>query len=293
MMTEYHERRHSRWGGRAVKGGIALLCAFVLAIGLAAPVFASPGVGSGADQVDEDGLDLNRYSKWSRPLLDVVVALDPGHNGGNAENRQAIAQRVSDGRGEATACDTVGTRTHSGYAEHELTFDVAEVLSERLEYLGATVLFTRTDDTGVGPCVDLRGRFAEDNDVDLMLSLHASGGRTTVFNDGERAGPGFYVTVSDPALSASQADPSRELAEAVVTGLLEGGLPANQDVEEAIAGRDDLASLNFARRPAVRVNLGQMRDRTEAEFMESEEGRAAYAEALAQGVVLWHRDDAR
>lgn len=297
-MTEQDQRTTGR-GGRSVRAAVAVLCAFVLAIGLAGPVFAQPG----EDLPDEDdatarsSLDLSRYSKWTRPLLGVVVGVDPGHNGGNILDLDAVSERVSDGRGGAGSCDTVGTSTASGYAEHELTFDVAQLLTERLQYLGATVVATRTDNDGVGPCVDVRGRFAEDNDVDVMLSLHAASSTTSaaVQGPGSQAEltPGFFVVVSDPALSPSQAEPTRDLAEAIVEGMTAEGLEPNSDIDEAIAGRDDLATLNFARRPAVRVYLGQMHHHDEAQFMESEDGRVIYAEALAQGVVLWSRGEAR
>lgn len=276
-MTEGNQplRRGMPGVGRA----IAVLCALVLGLGFAAPAFAEPG--------DDGGLDLNRYSKWTRPLLGVVVGLDPGHNGGNFADLRATSQRVSDGRGGFTPCDTLGTSTMGGYTEHELAYDVAQVLTERLEYLGATVVSTRTDNDSIGPCVDVRGRFAEDNDVDLLLSLHASSNQ-------DRTRSGFHVAVADPALSPSQDGPSRQLAEAVVQGMGAAGLHPHPGVADGIAERADLATLNFARRPAVQVELGEMQNPADAELMTSEEGRLTYAEALAESVVLWHegRDDA-
>jgi len=249
----------------------------------ASPVGAvTPGAAPAwsRDSDDDSRLELSGHSKWTRPLLGVVIGLDPGHNGGNVEDMARISERISDGRGGATACDTPGRSTHNGYREHEFTFEVAQLLTEQLEFLGATVVSTRDDDVGVGPCGDLRGRFAEDHDVDAMLSLHAISSR-------EPEDTGFMVIVADPPVAASQEEPSRELAQSVADAMEVAGFEPSPEADDVVAGRADLAALNFARRPAVRVELGQMYHRAEAELMASEEGRIAYAEALAEGVLNW------
>ena len=55
-----------------------------------------------------------------------VVVLDPGHNGGNAGAADEIAREVPDGRGGTKPCNTTGTDTAGGYAEHAFAFDVAQ-----------------------------------------------------------------------------------------------------------------------------------------------------------------------
>src|SRR5687767_6671363 len=58
------------------------------------------------------------------PLSGIVIALDPGHNGGNAAHAAEIRQPVWIGNGYKP-CNQVGTSTVSGYPEHAFTFDVA------------------------------------------------------------------------------------------------------------------------------------------------------------------------
>ena len=58
------------------------------------------------------------------PLSGIVIALDPGHNGGNAAHASQIATPVWIGTGWKP-CNKVGTSTPSGYPEHAFTFDVA------------------------------------------------------------------------------------------------------------------------------------------------------------------------
>jgi N-acetylmuramoyl-L-alanine amidase len=55
------------------------------------------------------------------PLAGVVIALDPGHNGGNASHLSTINRLVFVGNGWK-ACNTVGTSTRTGYAEHAFNF---------------------------------------------------------------------------------------------------------------------------------------------------------------------------
>ena len=92
------------------------------------------------------------------PLQDKVIALDPGHNGGNAAHPSYINRQV-DVITERKACDTIGTQTDAGYPEHAFTFDVAVRLAALLRAQGATVVFSRSNDTGVGPCITERAAF--------------------------------------------------------------------------------------------------------------------------------------
>jgi N-acetylmuramoyl-L-alanine amidase len=109
-----------------------------------------------------------------------VVVLDPGHNGGNAGAADEIAREVPDGRGGTKPCNTTGTATSgrgtsAGYAEHAFAFDVSQRAAAVLRSAGVTVLLTRTDDVGVGPCVDARAAAANDVDADVAVSVHADG----------------------------------------------------------------------------------------------------------------------
>lgn len=270
----------------ALRGVLGAACAGVLALSLSVPAGADT---TEPDTPEPDGTSTSQPTRAARsgmPLLGWRIALDPGHNGGNAADPAAISELVSDGRGNLKPCNTTGTETASGYAEHEFTFDVATRLQERLERLGATVLLTREDDDGVGPCVDVRGRFAEDVDADLMISIHGNGSASTTAE-------GFFAIVSDPAISPSQGAPSLDLAEDLIAALTDAGFPPSTTVEGALSLRDDLATLNFARRPAVMLELGEMRNPDEAAVMESEDGRQQYADAIAAGVVAWAEDHAR
>jgi N-acetylmuramoyl-L-alanine amidase len=209
-----------------------------------------------------------------------VVVLDPGHNGRNAAEPDAIGRRVPDGRGGEKACNTTGTATDAGYPEHAFTFDVATRVAQRLEAAGVRVVLTRPDDNGVGPCVDERGRAGEAAGAAAVVSIHA---------DGADAGAsGFHVAYSDPPLNPVQAGAARELATALRDALRVRGFPdADYIGRDGLSSRADLAGLNHATRPTALVECANMRHAGEAALVSSPEGRERYAAAITEGVLAF------
>lgn len=123
-------------------------------------------------------------------VVPTVVVLDPGHNGGNAAASTEINRLVPAG-GITKPCNTTGTQTNAGYAEHAFTLDVAQRSAELLRARGMTVVLTRADDVGVGPCIDQRAAIANAAGATLTVSIHA---------DGAAAGVrGFHVIEPDLA----------------------------------------------------------------------------------------------
>ena len=245
-------RRTRRWG-----------CATLIVVSMVMAAWSSPAAAATAA-----GL----------PLTGIVIALDPGHDGGNASHLAAINRLVWIGNGWK-ACNTVGTSTRSGYPEHRFTFAVALRVKARLEALGATVAMTRTTDIGWGPCVDARGRFGAAVHAQLTVSIHGDGAPTS--------GRGFFVM--KPGLVAGYTDDIRSrsavLATSVRAGLVSAGLPvANYYATNGIISRTDLGTLNLSNVPAVMVELGNMKNSTDAARMTSLIGRDRYAAGLVSGI---------
>lgn len=239
------------------RGPIAVLCAIAL---LALPL--------GRPTADAASL----------PLAGVVIALDPGHNGGNASHTTAIRRLVFIGNAWKP-CNTVGTSTRGGYSEHRFTFAVALRVKSRLQALGATVYLTRTTDTGVGPCVDVRGRFAEKVHAVLMVSIHGDGSSLSHH--------GFFVM--RPGVVRGYTDDiatrSARLATSIRGGLVAGGLRvANYYATNGIVTRTDLGTLNMSDVPVVMVELGNMKNATDAAAMATAAGQNRYAAGLVAGM---------
>lgn len=215
------------------------------------------------------------------PPASGVVVLDPGHNGGNAANPDAINKQVPAGRGQVKPCNTTGTATNAGFPEHAFTWAVAQRVRDILTARGVRVLLTRPDDTGVGPCVNARAAVGNDAAADAVVSIHADG--STAAN-----AHGFHVAYSAPPLNAAQGAPSQRLARTMRDGLRSAGFPVSTYLgSDGLAPRDDLGGLNLSTRPAILVECGNMRDTAEAAAFASKAGQNSYAEAIAAAILAY------
>jgi N-acetylmuramoyl-L-alanine amidase len=206
------------------------------------------------------------------------VVLDAGHNGGNGADAAEINKQVPAGRGRTKPCNTTGTSTNAGYPEHAFTFDVAQRVGAALSAQGTEVVYTRPDDSGVGPCVDKRAAAGNSANATAVVSIHADGSNSS----GAR---GFHVAYSSPPLNAQQGEPSTRLATTLRDGLRSAGFPsANYIGQDGLAPRDDLAGLNLSTRPAALIECGNMRDASEAAAMSTPGGRQRYAAAIAAAI---------
>jgi N-acetylmuramoyl-L-alanine amidase len=218
------------------------------------------------------------------PTPAAVVVLDPGHNGGNAAAPAQIARPVPAG-GFSKPCNTTGTQTNAGYPEHAFTFDVAQRAAGLLRAAGLTVVLTRADDVGVGPCVDQRAATANAAGAALAVSIHA---------DGAAAGArGFHVIQPAPAPDGgNQAvlEPSARAAAELLTafGAATGAPPATYPgalVRPGLTRRADLAGLNLARVPALFIECANMRNAEDAAAVSDPAWRQRAARGIADGVL--------
>ncbi len=211
-------------------------------------------------------------------LVGEVVGLDPGHNGGNGANPAYINQPVWNGR-ETEPCDTVGTETAGGYTEAAFNFDVASRLAAVLRSFGATVVLTRSDNAGVGPCVNQRAAIINAARADVSLDIHGDGGPVS--------GRGFTVLepVADGpnnavvSASSSLAVDTRDLFQAVT-----GEPVSNYYGANGLQPRNDLAGLNLTTVPKVLIECANMVNPTDAANVSNSGWRQAAAAALAEGV---------
>ena len=214
------------------------------------------------------------------PARRPVVVIDPGHNGGNIAHLGQVTRLVDAGNGERKACNEIGAQTATGYAEHAFTWDVALRLRSMLAARGLDVRLTRSSDRGVGPCVDVRGRFGNVVKADAVVSVHADGGPTS--------GTGFHVI--EAARPAGDKAASTALALAVRKAMLAGsGLRYATYIAggDGLDVRNDLAGLTLSGRPTVMVEAGNMANRADAALQASAAGRQRVAAALATGILAF------
>jgi N-acetylmuramoyl-L-alanine amidase len=215
------------------------------------------------------------------PGTGPLIALNPGHNGGNGSHPAEINRLVpADRYGDRKACDTTGTNTNGGYPEHEFNWDVTLRVRTLLRAHGVRVILTRPNDTGVGPCVDARAAIGNEPGVAAVISIHADGAAPD--------GHGFHVCEdSRPPAGAAVADRSHRLTVAVHDALLHGsGLTTSTYLgSNGYFPRSDLAGLNLATVPATFLELGNMRNAGDAALQTSALGRHRIAVAVAAGIL--------
>lgn len=215
------------------------------------------------------------------PVTGKVVVLDPGHNGGNAANPAEINRKVPAGRGQTKACNTTGTSTNAGYTEHAFTWDVSVRVRDLLAAKGITVVMTRDNDTGVGPCVDKRAAIGNQAGAAAVVSIHADGSTSP-------GAHGFHIAYSAPPLNAAQGEPAKKLATTLRDGLRSAGFATSTYIgTDGLSPRADLGGLNLSERPAALVECGNMRNADEAAALSSPQGRQRYADAIAASIFTY------
>ena len=219
------------------------------------------------------------------PLVGEVVTIDPGHDGGNGSDPGFI-NRPIDGGGFTESCDTAGTSDVNGYPEHAFTFDVAVRLATVLRAGGATVVLTRTNDTGVGPCVDTRAAIGNAARSDAAISIHGDGGPP--------GGSGFAIDVPVPVVSSFSDNrafvvPSGALGNDLRDYFLAGtGLNvSNYAGMDGIVPRADLGGLDPSTVPKVLIECGNMQNPSDTSVMEDAGWRQRAALGLADGITAF------
>jgi len=212
-------------------------------------------------------------------LAGKVIGIDPGHNGRNYTDPSFLNQQVWNGR-EWENCDTTGTQTRGGYTEHAFNWAIANYLAQQLIRAGAKVVWTRTSDTGIGPCVDRRARLLNYGHPNLSIDIHADGGPTT--------GRGFAILLP--------------VADGPNNGVIKGslhfayylrsrmvgmaGMPVSTyDGVNGFAYRSDLAGLNLTTQPKVLIECGNMRNSTDASLLGSKTWQLKAANAMVSAIV--------
>lgn len=254
---------------------------FALAASLltAAAVAASLGVaGPGAASTAPEPPAVKAPGQ---PLAGMVIALDPGHQLGNSNPRFASKMAQTRYNGYITkGCNTTGTATNGGYAESTFNWRVSRYLERRLRALGATVRMTRTTNSydAWGPCVWDRGRFGAKVGADLLLSIHADGAVSS--------GSGFYVMLprSIPGWTDDIAGRSGRMGKRFVQAMADAGAPRSTYISGQILVTPEISTLNFSDVPAILVELGNMRNASDAARMTTRSGQRKYADWLVSGI---------
>ena len=248
-----------------------------------APAKPAPGNNAASARAQPDaagGPELFRPT-GTGILRGKVVAVDPGHNGGNFAAASVIGKLIWNGR-ETESCDTTGAETDGGYTEAQFNWNVAVYLTAELRAEGATVALTRTSNTGVGPCVTERAAIGNEVHANAAISIHADGGPP--------GGRGFAILepVADgtnDAIIGPSVILGADLRSAFAGGT---GEPfSSYDGTDGIQPRNDLAGINLSTVPKVFIECANMRNAADAALVTSPRWQATAARAIAAGLTAF------
>lgn len=240
-----------------------------------AAVRASPTPSSATPRASQ------RPSAAARPLAGITVGIDPGHNGLNGTDPSFINHMIWNGK-ESETCDTTGTQTAAGYTEARFNFDVARYLRAALIADGARVVMTRTNNHGVGPCVDRRAQILNDSGARVAIDIHADGGPAW--------GRGF--TVLEPVADGPNDQvirSSERFGHDVRAALLaRTSMPVSDYYgSNGFQFRNDLAGLNLTTVPKVLIESGNMVNATNAALLTSPRFQRQLAAALLAAILAF------
>ena len=211
----------------------------------------------------------------------MIVGIDPGHNGRNGTDPAYLSHLVWNGRALET-CDTTGTQTAGGYTEARLNFNVARYLRADLRSAGARVVMTRTNNHGVGPCVNRRAQILDRAHADVAIDIHADGGPVW--------GRGFTVLepIADGPNNHVIGSSARFGNDVRLALLRHTSMPASDYYgSNGIQLRDDLAGLNLTTVPKVLIECGNMQNPTDARLLTSPRFQRRLAAVLEAAIVAF------
>jgi N-acetylmuramoyl-L-alanine amidase len=212
-----------------------------------------------------------------------TILIDPGHNGQNYAHPDIINRPV-DIKTKIITCDTTGTATSSGYTESAYNLDVALRVQAILASAGAHVVMTRTDNNGVGPCINERAAIGNRAHATVGVSIHADGGPV--------AGRGFHVIYPPdlPGITDGIAANSYRLALDLRAAYQQGtGMPYASYIGtgDGLSERSDLGGLNLSTLPKVFIETGNMQNPTDAALLSTDSFRQHAAIAIAIGLASY------
>ena len=215
------------------------------------------------------------------PLEGRLIVVDPGHQLGNSNPR--FAKQMSQTRFNGAivkGCNTTGTATNSGLPEATFTWRVAQRLKARLEAAGARVVLTRTTNSydDWGPCVWDRAALANRLAADAMISIHA---------DGASSGSKGFFAMAPTRIKGWTDDVvavDRRLAHAMIVGMKQAGAVPSNYIGSQLLVSSITTTLNMSNVPTTTIEVGNMRNSSDASRMSSRRGQQQYADWLFAGI---------
>lgn len=202
-----------------------------------------------------------------------IIVIDPGHQM-KADLRPEPVAPGSAAMKPRVAGGAIGVVT--GVSEYSLTLDVSKRIATKLEAKGVTVFMTRTENNA---SISNRERAETANRARaaLFIRVHADSSGDPRISGASTLYQANSYSSSDTAQNGFAA--ARHIQQALVQ--------ATGQTDRGTIPRTDLAGFNWARVPAILVEIGFLSNPQEDRRLQTEELRAKIAEGIAKGALTY------
>ena len=198
-----------------------------------------------------------------------VICIDPGHQTKGDMSQEPVAPGSSEKKFKVS-WGTQGVATK--IPEYELTLSASKILKKDLEQMGFKVIMTReTNDVNITNSE--RAIFANDNNADLVIRIHADGS-----DDSSTTGASLHIPSQDSQYTSKIYHDSNECAKLISLQMKQDGFKVNN-----IYQRSDLTGFNWSKVPVVLVEMGFMSNPEEDQKMAETSYQEKMMKSVAEG----------
>ena len=202
-----------------------------------------------------------------------VICIDPGHQTKGDMSQEPVAPGSSEKKFKVS-WGTQGVATK--IPEYELTLSASKILKKDLEQMGFKVIMTReTNDVNITNSE--RAIFANDNNADLVIRIHADGSE-----DSSTTGASLHIPSQDSQYTSKIYPESNECAKLISLQMKQDGFKVNN-----IYQRSDLTGFNWSKVPVVLVEMGFMSNPEEDQKMAETSYQEKMMKSVAEGAQAY------
>ena len=202
-----------------------------------------------------------------------VICIDPGHQTKGDMSQEPVAPGSSEKKFKVS-WGTQGVATK--IPEYELTLSASKILKKDLEQMGFKVIMTReTNDVHITNSE--RAIFANDNNADLVIRIHADGS-----DDSSTTGASLHIPSQDSQYTSKIYPESNECAKLISLQMKQDGFKVNN-----IYQRSDLTGFNWSKVPVVLVEMGFMSNPEEDQKMAETSYQEKMMKSVAEGAQAY------
>lgn len=216
--------------------------------------------------IKEESVDLSKVD-----LSGKIICIDAAHgvfSENKTENLAPISSKTKSGYSEGTK--------GSKYTEDEITLAVAKKIQTLLEDAGVKVLMTRTDENAGMSNVE-RAKFANDNNADLVIKLHADG----TLEGG--TGMTMIIPTNKYIKDNTLIENSRRLAKNIISHASKLTSAKNRGVYQS----STMSGLNWTQSPTVIFEMGFITNPKDEEKLANSEYQYRIAQGIYNGIAQY------